>query len=286
MRVGAGAPARCVSSGCAAARIADAAERANRFDRAPCDRTASSERQQHRHRRAILQRAEPLDGERARVRMWIARRASSSAGSARLSSSRCSANATGHQRTRGWPDASSTAAASCVVRLQPDERVERRAGTPPPACRARRRRRPPASARARRLHDLREPARRSASAAAGSPMRPSASAALPCTSGDGSASAVTSGSRALRSPIRPSANAAICRTSGSASASTGAAAARLRRARRGRRPARRAGARAPPYRSAAGQGRMAAAMPAATAAAAARRGAATAAGGAGSRSIR
>ena len=37
----------------------------------------------------------------------------SSAGSARLSSSRCSANATGHQRTRGCPLASSTAAASC-----------------------------------------------------------------------------------------------------------------------------------------------------------------------------
>ena len=57
-------------------------------------------------------------------------------------------------------------------------------------------------------------------AAAGSPRRPSASAALPCTSGDWSPSAMTSGSRALLSPIRPSANAAICRTSGSASFSS------------------------------------------------------------------
>ena len=38
--------------------------------------------------------------------------------------------------------------------------------------------------------------RPTASAACASPMRPSASAALPCTSGDGSASAAVSGSRA------------------------------------------------------------------------------------------
>ncbi len=51
-------------------------------------------------------------------------------------------------------------------------------------------------------------------------MSPSASAALPLTSGDRSVSARTSASLPLTSPMRPMANAAIWRTSGSSSASS------------------------------------------------------------------
>ena len=56
-----------------------------------------------------------------------------------------------------------------------------------------------------------------AGAESASPTSPSASAARPCTSGDGSRSAARSGSTAARSPMRPSAKAAISRTSASRS---------------------------------------------------------------------
>ena len=53
-----------------------------------------------------------------------------------------------------------------------------------------------------------------AGASALSPMRPSASAARPCSSGSELLSAPSSAPRAAGSPIRPIAKAAICRTSG------------------------------------------------------------------------
>ena len=143
-----------------------------------------------------------------------------SAGSARRSSMRCSANATGHHVVSGLPVGSSTTAASwsyafsrvSAIDAEP-ERRGRRIATRFVGGRRRLRQRA-------RLRRCRHHPRRSARPRRRSPISPSASAALPRISGDESASAAISGSRALRSPISPSANAAICRTSGSASRSS------------------------------------------------------------------
>ncbi len=143
-----------------------------------------------------------------------------SAERARGFSRRASAYATGHQLTRGCPDESSTASAS-------GSNAPSRASANTPSRNA-------AAGVSRRASSSSDggtvttpdstmpPIRRPiAGAAAASPSIPSACAALPCTRGDGSPSAASSGSRVVTSPIRPSANAAICRTSGSASPSSG-----------------------------------------------------------------
>ena len=195
-------------------RVADLAERANRSRpatlRSPLDSSGSSTGQR---------RADPSErrvpSPRTRACTGCASFASvSSAGSARLSSRRCSANATGHQRTCGWP-------------ARVEHRGVRAADTPlsrtsayaEPAraavgvSRARRRRRR-AAAPARRTARSARPCARRASAASRRRCRPGASAALPCTSGDDRPSAGDPADRCARpSPSRPSANAAICRTS-------------------------------------------------------------------------
>ena len=108
--------------------IADAAERAHRLDRDRAfgaRRPAGSAGRRQASRWPVqlasrLQQPQALDRERARVRIGVPGQRQERV-SARLSSSRCSAKATGHQRTRGCPPIEH-GGGELVVRLQSHER--------------------------------------------------------------------------------------------------------------------------------------------------------------------
>ena len=107
-----------------ASRIADTPHGANRFDRRSARRARSvDQRKQHGNGGGIAQPTETLYGKRPGIGMSPRARASSNAGSARLSSMRCSAYATGHHCRRGCPSGPSTDAGKCVVVFQAGQRV-------------------------------------------------------------------------------------------------------------------------------------------------------------------
>ena len=194
----------------------------------PSDRTASmasrpivavEQRQQRRHDRRVLcrtHRAEALGGEGTRVGIGVLQQREERGGrhadprGAAARTPRATTGLAGGRRRRARRRRADRTPSAARVRSSP-------AGTPPPACRATHRRRA-AGARGRTMSRWRQPSPRSLPAYAVAPMRPSASAALPLTSGDGSVRSAASGSDARGSPMRPRANAAICRTSGSVSA--------------------------------------------------------------------
>ena len=229
------------------ARIASIATRAIR--------SLDDERQEQRHGRAVLQRAESLDGKRARIRMRIRQRASTAraaradlrgvaARTPPATSARAAAPPIEHgggelRRTpssRTSANIASRNAAAGVSRIA--SRVVaggcgQRSGLT--ICRGHlRRSRPP------RLD------RRS-----GRAPRPR----CPARAARDRRSAAISGSRARASPIRPSANAAICRTSGSGRRAAPTSGGTPSEGRRGRRPARRGGGCAPRSSPAAGRDR-------------------------------
>ena len=143
-------------------------------------------------------RAEALGRKRARVGVRVLQRAPA-APAAPADPRAAAARTPPATSARAAAAPSSDGGGERLVRLQPHEREQRQPERAPPACRvARRHRRPadwPAHPTATICDAICANRRRRA---AGSPIRPSASAALPLTSGDGSASAATSGSRARR----------------------------------------------------------------------------------------
>ena len=184
-------------------------------DRSPLERSGSNAGARPDPRSA----ASPLTAN-ARVYGLASLASVSSAGSARLSSSRWRANATGHQRTRGWP--LSVEHRGRDLRSTPSDGrgVQREAAAPPRACRDAPSSSSRAAARARRTGRPAQPAgrsrRRRTHRRADRALRPP----RPARAVTRRQSAAISGSRARASPSRPSANAAICRTSDRGSART------------------------------------------------------------------
>ena len=208
-----------LSSGAAAARIAESRQRADGLDRNRAIRIRD-QRKQRRLTAGGPSSPQALGGEGARVRTGILEQREQRWQRPRILEplQRERHGPPSHARL---PGPSSTAPASGIVSLQAGQRVDaepersgRRVARDVEFVRRQ------LGERARLDRISRRHASHEARPQTRSPMSPSASAALPFTSGAGSASAATSGSRALLSPIRPSANAAICRTSGSASASS------------------------------------------------------------------